>query len=113
MTLDIRGHLKPTAAIKEYVERRIGFALGRFSSRVKTVTVRLDDANGPRGGADKTCQIAVALAAPRGEVPVVVEEVHGDLYAAISLAATRVGRVVGREIERARYGRPRSSATAS
>ena len=35
--------------------RRLEFALGRFSARVRSLTVRLADLNAPRGGVDKHC----------------------------------------------------------
>ena len=61
--------------------------------------LRMDDVNGPRGGADKRCQI-VARLTPTGEVR--VQELDGDLYAAISRATDRLDRAVGREVERLR-----------
>jgi hypothetical protein len=61
------------------------------------LTVRLTDVNGPRGGFDKRCRIAVALV-PRGEV--MVEGSGDDPFALITDAAKRVGRAVRRELER-------------
>jgi hypothetical protein len=43
----------------ELVNRRAAVALGRFSSHVTSVTVRLEDLNGPRGGVDKRCSLEV------------------------------------------------------
>jgi ribosome-associated translation inhibitor RaiA len=80
---------------------------------VRAVTIRLDDINGPaRGGADKACQIAITLASRR-RAPVVVEEVHADLYLAVSQAAERMSQAVRREVDRLHHPRARSSATAS
>ena len=60
MELEIRrqdAHLD--AAMREFVERRIAFALRPFENRVSRVTVNLDDVNGPRGGVDKQCRRSV------------------------------------------------------
>jgi hypothetical protein len=43
----------------DFVNRRAATGLGRFSNRVHTVTVRLQDLNGPKGGIDKRCTIEV------------------------------------------------------
>ena len=88
-----------TNALRAYAERRLLFALSRFGSRLQSVTLRMDDVNGPRGGADKRCQI-VARLAPWGDVR--AEELDGDLYAAIDRAADRLDRAVAREMERRR-----------
>ena len=88
-----------TNALRAHAERRLLFALGRFGIRLQSVMLGMDDVNGPRGGADKRCQI-VARLAPWGDVR--VEELDGDLYAAIDRAADRVARAVVREMERRR-----------
>ena len=113
MHIEIRGHVKATEAIRRHIERRVRTAVGRFSHRVRAITIRLDDINGPgRGGADKACQIAITLASRR-RAPVVVEEVHADLYLAVSQAAERMSQAVRREVGRLHHPRARSSATAS
>lgn len=113
MQIEIRGHLKATDAIRSHIERRVQSALGRFRHRVRAVTIWLEDVNGPgRGGADKACQIAITLNTSRRS-PVVIEEVHADLYLAVSNAAERTSQAVRRELDRLRHPRIRSSATAS
>jgi len=86
-------------ALRAHVERRLHFALGRFGGRVRQATVRLSDLNGPRGGVDKACRIAVRLPA---SPDLVVEDADGDLYVAIDRAAERAGRSVGRHLARGR-----------
>ena len=88
-----------TDALRAHAERRLLFALSRFGRRLQSVLLRIDDVNGPRGGADKRCQI-VARLAPWGDVR--VEELDGDLYAAIDRAADRLARAVARETARRR-----------
>lgn len=43
-----------TPSVEGLIERRLGFALGRFASQVNEVAVRLEDVNGPRGGMTST-----------------------------------------------------------
>ena len=52
---------KPAPELTAHVERRLRFALTRFSGRIGRVNVFLTDQNGPRGGIDKTCRIVVRL----------------------------------------------------
>lgn len=48
-----------SAELKDYVKRRVHFSLGRFAGRIGSLSVRLTDINGPRGGLDKCCDIRV------------------------------------------------------
>ena len=48
-------------ALREYAGRRLSFALRRFTHRVRRVTLRLIDVNGPRRGVDSRCSIAADL----------------------------------------------------
>jgi ribosome-associated translation inhibitor RaiA len=89
------------ADVRERVERRLGFALGRFGDRVGRVAVHLSDVNGPRGGVDKRCRI-VAEVPGGGPGPVVVEDAAADLDPLIDRAADRVGQSVRRRLDRAR-----------
>lgn len=99
MRLDIQGRGFPlTPALLEHVRRRLRFEVGWASDRVQKVTVRLTDLNGPRGGSDKCCRIRIAVP----HAAVVVEDVEGDLYVAISRAAGRAGRALSRRIARNR-----------
>lgn len=99
MTVNIRGSgILPTEALRRYVERRLNFALGRFPQVVRA-TVRLGDLNGPRGGIDKWCRIALSLCRRNG---MVIEDVDHDLYVAIDRATDRAGRAVARAHRRGR-----------
>ena len=54
MQLRIRGvNYGLDDGLKDHIERRLRFALGRFAARIHRLTVRLTDVNGPRGGLDK------------------------------------------------------------
>lgn len=88
-----------TDGLREAVERRLRFALGRFDERPLRVTVRLSDINGPRGGEDKHCAIRVRV----GGLPdLVVEDTETDLYAAVNRATERVARTLRRKLQRGR-----------
>jgi hypothetical protein len=45
--------------------------LGKFTSSIERITVRLSETNGPKGGRDQICQIKVVLS---GLPSIVVEE---------------------------------------
>ncbi|MDL1872146.1 ribosome-associated translation inhibitor RaiA [Deltaproteobacteria bacterium PRO3] len=98
MKTDIRGVKKLISpAIREHARRRIHFALGRFEDRILSLTLRLSDPNGPRGGQDKCCKIEAKL---RGSSSLFVEETGTDLYAAIDLAVERLGHAIRRHVEK-------------
>lgn len=81
----------------DFIRRRIHFALGRFSPRIRHVTVRVTDINGPRGGLDTHCSIAVTL----DQIGVVrAEDTAVSLHQAVSCAADRGARAVARAFHR-------------
>jgi putative sigma-54 modulation protein len=85
-------------AFKSYVNRRLRFALGRFGGRVGRVTVRI----GGDGRTKRRCRISTVVL-PIGRIA--VEESDPDLFVAIDRATGRIGRLFGRELERARDAR--------
>ncbi len=87
-------------SFRQHVARRLQAALSHWTDRLGRVVVRLVDANGPRGGLDKTC--SVHLEVLRGE-PVVVTAVSSDYYSAVDLAIRRAGRLASRTFERRPY----------
>jgi putative sigma-54 modulation protein len=103
MQLEIRGvNYELDHLVRDHIERRLRSALGRFARRIYRCTVRLTDVNGPRGGIDKRCRLAIALV-PRGVL--MIEGAADDPFALIARVAKRAGRAVGREFERRREGR--------
>lgn len=91
-------------AIRRYATRRLRFTLGRFTSRVGRIVVRISDINGVRGGVDQVCHISAELL-PSGKV--VLDQVDADLFTAIDRASERVGQAFKREIQRTREARTR------
>ena len=87
--------------LRQYTERRVQFALGRFGPDIEHVAVRLADINGPRGGVDKACRVVVRLRA-RGNNRIAVDDHDGNVYVAVARAIARSGRSVARALERRR-----------
>ena len=86
-----------TEALQSHAERRLRFALTFCNARIRRISVRLSDVNGPRGGIDKCCSLQVVLI---GLPDVVVKDIETDLYVAIDRAANRAGRTIRRRLER-------------
>lgn len=84
---------------REVAERRLLFALSRFSSKIEQVCAVFSDTNGPRGGVDKSCRITVKL---RRINDVTVTNVDSVVEACVARAADRIGRAVSRAIEKSR-----------
>lgn len=101
-----------TPGQREYVEKRLAFALSHGDGSITRLTVRLSDINGPRGGDDKRCLVEMRLKAAS---TVVIEDTEADVYLAIDRAAERAGRTLARRLARQREhapGMPASSAEA-
>jgi putative sigma-54 modulation protein len=108
MHIDIQARgFTLTESLKNHCERRMRFALGPASSRLRAITVRLADENGPRGGVDKRCTIRATLPGTPG---IVIEHNEMNLYAAIACAADRFARTLSRQLHRT-HRRHRTRAT--
>jgi putative sigma-54 modulation protein len=92
-------HLKADSSLRQTIVLRLRCALSRLSDRIRSVDVQLADVNGPRGGVDKRCRIAVRME-PRGTI--VVEHEDVDLLAAAAGASERAARALVRATERRR-----------
>lgn len=103
MKIEVRFRgLDASDSLREHAMRQVQSHLSRFGQDLAGVVVRIADTNGPKGGIDKKCQITVR--GPRvGESS--LEELADDGYAAVSVAAERIARTVGRGLERAREER--------
>ena len=105
MRFSVSGdRVKVTTDLREYIDRRLYFALGRFGTALDNVSVRVGDTNGPRGGVDKHCRIVVKLRTS-GSTNITVDDNDEDLRAAVARASNRAGRTVARSIERKRRKR--------
>ena len=100
MRIDIHtGSFPLTESLRKHIEHRVRSSLNWAQQGLRNVTLRLDDLNGPKGGADKSCRIEIPIA---GGTPVVIHEVQSDLYAAIDRAVNRAGHAVSRKLARKR-----------
>lgn len=100
-------HITPVrrlaADLVEAAHTHAAFALTRFSRTISTVTIRFDDANGPKGGVDQRCTVTIRLIRPGEDL--VVTHADADPFAALSRAMVRAARVVARRLERRRSWR--------
>jgi putative sigma-54 modulation protein len=91
------AHIDLTDALRAHVERRLDLALGRFAKHIRSVTVRLSDTHGPRGGSDMRCGLAVGM-----RRAVRVEETDTDILTAVDRAANHASSCVTRALKRER-----------
>ena len=102
MKFEIRGRdINVSQALRDHIVRRLRFELDCFARRIRKVKVKLEDLNGPRGGIDKCCQLAISLA-PSSTI--VMESRASNVYTAIDGVADKAGAYIGRSIKR-RHGR--------
>ena len=96
-------------ADRALIRRKLGMKLGKFVASIERVTVRVTDANGPRGGVDHVCNVKVVLS---GLPSVVVERRDVAPHAAINLALRATEHAVRRSVRRRRMKplRPRNAA---
>ena len=98
MQFEIRGRdISISRELHEYIERRLRFALDRFATRIRQVRVTLGDLNGPRGGIDKCCKLAVSL---DHSSTFVVESHASTAYSAIDCVADKATAHIGRRLKR-------------
>lgn len=100
MKIETQAHgFSLSDGLRHHIRQRLHFAFDRIGARIRKVVVRLSDINGPRGGADKRCQLQVSL----DKLPeVIIEDTQSDLYAAVDHASERAARTVGRRLARER-----------
>lgn len=107
MQIEVRGdHSLMQRIIREHVERRLRFAVGRFDGRVRRIECAIVDANGRRGGVDKATSLTVHLKS--GDV-VRGEAIDADFCASVDRAIARVTRSVVRVLSRSRTLRRNAS----
>lgn len=96
MQIDIRTkdfELSPT--LRQYVVRRLGFALSAKRAQIQLVQVMLSNETSAKGGLDKSCKIIVRL---NGLPDIVVEDRQTELRTAIDRGASRVSHTLARKL---------------
>ena len=87
------------ALLRDLAVGRVRFVMRRLTWLVPRAEVRLMDVNGPRGGVDKRCH--VALKTRRGDT-VVITAMARDWRSALEEAISRAARVLVRNWKRGR-----------
>ena len=87
--------------LREYVARRMKFAVGRFRDHIQWARVKVAAVNGPEGGTDKRCVVQLRL---RNLPDVVFAITQLDVRAAVDEAADRVARVLAQRVRRHQRG---------
>jgi len=98
--LDVRTRgFNLTDGIHQHVVDHVAAKVAKHARVISSLTVRLQDVNGPKGGPDKCCRIELLIS---GVGPIIIEETHQDTYAAIDAAGVRLVAAVHRELEQRR-----------
>jgi len=85
--------------LRELVVGRVRFVMRRLTWLVPRAEVSLMDVNGPRGGVDKRCQVALKT---RRAGTVVITAMARDWRSALEEALSRAARVLVRNFKRER-----------
>ena len=91
------GQAETVDNLREYAVHRLSFALRRFEGRIRRMTVRIADVNGPRRGVDSRCSMNVDLIDGK---QIFVTAISAWPFAAVSQAASRLSKVLRRKGER-------------
>jgi len=99
------GHIRVIGAElvaqdRDLIAQQLGRKFGKFASAIERITVRLSDANGPKGGRDRIAQIKVVLS---GHPSVVIEEREVAFRRAVDRAMKAAALAVRRSLQRRRF----------
>jgi hypothetical protein len=97
--------------LRDLTERRVRFVLRRLGWVLPSAEVQMSDVNGPRGGIDKHCQVALKTDTVG---TVVVASVASDWRTALNQALAKAARFLMRALRRSAdsaRGRQRGNAT--
>lgn len=101
MRIDLHcDHAETVTALRDYVTRRMGAAIGQFQRHIQWARVKLADVEGEGGGVDKRCVVQLRL---RNLPDIVFAITRIDVLAAVDQAAERVSRVLGQRLHRQRH----------
>ena len=98
MKLEIRGKkVEITEILRKYIERRLGFALDRFTEKIAVVRLKLSAVNGSDHGFDARCRIGTSVL---HSSPISLQSRASTLRGSVDLLADRLGLVIARRLER-------------
>lgn len=97
-----------TEALRNAIGREAWALDRRLNGRAGTVSVRLYDVNGNRGGSDKACSVQLRLHGDSAAM--VATDIDADMYRAIAGAFVKVERAARSSLARSRTVRRRSGS---
>ena len=92
-------NVKNDSAIREFIERKVHYALDRINARVKQVTIRLEVAAGHSNAFDGRCHIDVAML-PTGHIHVSAS--GGTTFDSVLQATQKMEHAIKHDIDRHR-----------
>lgn len=90
-----------TIELIEYIEKRLRFALGRFSARIKSVNVQISGFTEHHSTINKECRILIRFGEPS---MVIVSYTDPDIHTVIDRATGRAVRAVARRLDQEQAG---------
>ena len=98
MRIDLHcDDVEAAPALREYVTRRMSFAIGLFRNHIQWARVKVADVSDAQGGSDKRCVVQLRL---RKLPDVVFAITQLNVLVAIDEAAERVARVLAQRVRR-------------
>ncbi|MFH1278575.1 MAG: HPF/RaiA family ribosome-associated protein [Candidatus Eisenbacteria bacterium] len=111
MHLQVNGlNITLTDNLLDHVDKRFRFALDRLEPMVGRISVRLADANGPRGGFDKECKVLVTM---RNGDTLVLHEKGEEMMNVIDRASDKTKRLINKKIDKKRTKRRKDAHAAT
>lgn len=86
-------------SLADRIDRQARVALCRFQASIQTVTIRIVDTNGPKGGVDIQCTVLMKLMST-GEI--VVRSTGENIFSALSHCLSRADKTISRCLDRRR-----------
>lgn len=86
--------------ISRKIARKARLALSRFETSIQAITIRITDTNGPKGGIDIRCVVAMKLISV-GEI--VVRGEGENVFSALKQCLSRADKTINRSLERRRH----------
>jgi putative sigma-54 modulation protein len=100
MRIDLDGvQQESRAQLRDYVQERMGAAIGRFRGHVQWARVKVADVQHGEGSQDKRCVVQLRL---RNLPDVVFAITQFEVKAAVDQAAERLTRVLSQRLRRVR-----------
>ncbi len=90
--------VEPSDQLLEAITRQVYFHLSRFAPELESVSLKVSDVNGPRGGVDQRCQVLVRGPGVRSNVVAM----SADPESAADIALERCAVALGHSINRNR-----------